>query len=52
MLMTAIPPLGDLGECDAGLLWFCKRALPKHPFEQLRHQLAISRSTAMWNELA
>jgi hypothetical protein len=33
-------------------LWFCKRALPKHPFEQLRNQLAISRSTAMWNELA
>ena len=37
---------------DAGLLWVCKRALPNHSFEQLRHQPGLSRSTAMWNELA
>jgi hypothetical protein len=53
MLLTAIPPLmGYFLARNAGLLWVCKRALPNHSFEQLRHQPGLSRSTAMRNELA
>eukprot|EP00964_Phaeocystis_antarctica_P074644 scaffold45952_cov93-Phaeocystis_antarctica.AAC.1 len=48
----ALTPLGGFRARDAGLLWACKRALSNDPFELLRHQLAISRSTATWSDLA